>query len=361
MTERKSARGGGGGRTSAGPARGPAGLRTRARAGARARRLGWAAALLVTACCGAAGPAFAAGGTPSPDPSPVSARDVRLVYCLGKAHREPLVLAAERLGLLRPGDANGSGAPDLVRTPGEEVLDLDTWAVRYEPEFTRACTALMAADSPDPDSPDPAQADKGQGDQGQGDQGQDGSWVDELLRQAPLLFVGALLTLLGQGWERAAAERRQRRQEFDAASAAFRVTAHAYLAAYRHSPGTDHGPVAASRDALVHVLSRTGGSRARRAEARRAADALPLARPLPRARNGRTLGEAERQEEIARVRAELARGPAEPARGRGRRPLRPRHPAGAPSDPAADPAASTDPPPTTDGPRPAPGDRGDGA
>ncbi|POX48915.1 hypothetical protein C3489_26115 [Streptomyces sp. Ru71] len=211
-----------------------------------------------------AGPAWAAPGASSE-------RDVQLVYCLDGPHRAGLVSAALRLRLLAPGS---TAAPDAVRPaqgPGG-AMSLQQWAERRTEDFGRACSALMAAASESP------------GTAAQGGGG--GGWFTDFLKQLPLLAAGALLTLAGQSSERISAERRQLGQQLETEESAYRTAVQDYLAGYEIDPRADHSAVRAARTALVGTLGRVPGPRARRDAARAAADALPLARPLPGQRDG---------------------------------------------------------------------------
>jgi hypothetical protein len=218
------------------------------------------AALLLLA--GAAAPAFAAsaGGADSPE------RDAQLVYCLAPVHRTDLLTAAVRLGLLK--------ADDRV-TP-------DRWAEDHDDDFGRACAALMAADS---DSPGTAAQAEGADEDG---------WFIALLKQVPLLLVGALLALGGQSIERRRAEQRSLRQELGTTESAYRAAVREYLAEYGVRERPDHSAVRAAREALAATLSRVPGPPARRAAAERLADALPLADPLPRISGGYLLDSEDR-------------------------------------------------------------------
>ncbi|MFI2431928.1 hypothetical protein [Streptomyces sp. NPDC018693] len=244
---------------SAGAARGP-------------RRSG----VVLTAACGAAlvlgaaAPVWAAPGASEE-------RDVQLVYCLGPAHRDDLVAAAVRLGLLRPGSTADPGGG--VLTDSTERPTVERWAERHEKDFSRACSALMAADS---DSPGPATGDKGDG------------WLGTFGTALLLSVAGVLFTLGGQMSERVSAERRELRRRLGEDEAAFRTSARAYLAAYENNPGVDHTAVREAREALAATLVQVPGPAARRRAARRVADELPLARPLPSARGGTVLGKDAR-------------------------------------------------------------------
>ncbi|MGW1716970.1 hypothetical protein [Streptomyces sp. NPDC002156] len=198
-----------------------------------------------------AGPAFAvsAGDANSPE------RDAQLVYCLAPVHRTDLLTAAVRLGLLKA---------DAQVTP-------EQWAKDHDDDFGRACTALMAAESDSPGTA--AQARKADED----------SWLMTALKQLPLLLLGALLTLVGQSYERGSAERRSLRLELRTTENAYRDAVREYLATYGVSyDRADHSAVRSAREALTTALSRVPGPAARLAAAERIADGLPLAEPLPR-------------------------------------------------------------------------------
>ncbi|ELP68548.1 hypothetical protein ACKI1I_03980 [Streptomyces turgidiscabies] len=223
----------------------PPGRRPRGRHASRAAT----GAVLLLLATGTA-PAFAAsGGADSPE------RDAQLVYCLDPVHRTDLLPAAVRLGLLK---ADAKVSPER-------------WAKDHDDDFGRACAALMAAESDSPASA--AQEDKGGGEDG---------WLIALLKQLPLLLAGALLTLGGQSYERGQSERRSLRQELGTTESAYRAAVREYLAEYGQDERADHTAVRATRDALTVALSRVPGPSARRAEAERLTDALPLAEPLPR-------------------------------------------------------------------------------
>ncbi|WP_327694649.1 hypothetical protein [Streptomyces sp. NBC_00459] len=226
-------------RSTAPPARRP-----RAR---HARHAVTGAALLLLAT--GAAPAFAAsaGGADSPE------RDAQLVYCLDPVHRTDLLTAAVRLGLLK--------ADDRV-TP-------EQWSRDHDDDFGRTCAALMAADA---DSPGTA---------AQGEGADEDGWLMALLKQLPLLLVGALLTLGGQSFERGRSQQHALQQELATTESAYRVAAREYLAEYGLRERPDHSAVRATREALAAALSRVPGPPARRAAAERLADALPLADPLP--------------------------------------------------------------------------------
>ncbi|MBT2444308.1 hypothetical protein J7E93_30290 [Streptomyces sp. ISL-36] len=234
-------------------------------------------AVAVVASLGAAAPAFAA--------SPGSTeRDVQLVYCLDTAHRGDLVSAAVRLGLLRPDVSTPDGVKPVAPVGR---MSLESWAVRHEGDFARACTALMAASSDAPGAP--------------AEKKQDG-WFEAFLTSLPLLAVGALLTLGGQISERLASERRLLGQQLDAGVTAFRTAARAYLAAYEADPQADHTAVVTAREALLGALAQVAGPGARRERAQSLADRLPLERPLPGARGGSLLGTAARARDAREVR-----------------------------------------------------------
>lgn len=211
--------------------------------------------------------------------------DIRLVYCLDSAHRDDLVAAARRLGLLRAGGGPGTDSvrPKRSRTP----MTVERWAERHEKDFARACSALMAADSGTPSA-------AGQ------DKGGDG-WLLTFVRGLPLLLAGALLTVGGQMHERVSSERRQSRTQLIADEAAFRTSARTYLAAYEQDPHADHMAVRTARQALAGTLFRAPGPAARRRAARRVAEQLPLAEPLPASQGGRVLGTDARAGEARRA------------------------------------------------------------
>ncbi|WP_189601390.1 hypothetical protein [Streptomyces lateritius] len=241
------------------------------------------AAAAVIALLAAAAPAFAA-------PPGSKERDVQLVYCLDSAHRGDLVTAAVRLGLLRP----DVSTPDSVMPTAPPVgrMSPETWAVRHEGDFSRACSALMAADADAPGAP--------------AEKKEDG-WFEAFLTSLPLLAVGALLTLGGQMSERLSTERRLLKQQLDAGATAFRTAAHAYLTAYEADPQADHTAVVGAREALLGALAQVAGPGARRKRAQELADGLPLAQPLPGARAGTLLGTAARARDAQEVRGAVER------------------------------------------------------
>ncbi|WP_369245432.1 hypothetical protein [Streptomyces sp. R41] len=249
------------------------------RAGRGCRRTRRAAAVAVLVLLGVtAAPAFAAPGASEE-------RDAQLVYCLDTSHRGDLVAAAVRLGLLKADAA----AQDTVRPTGSGGrMTLEKWAERRQDDFGRACSALMAAES---DSPGAAAKDTAEDD-----------WFVTLLKSLPLLAAGALITLGGQLSERVSAERRQIKQQLDSGEAAFRTAVREYLAAYERDAHADHTAVLTARDALTGTLAQVAGPGARRSAARRLADELPLARPLPDARDGAFLGTHARAQEAQGVR-----------------------------------------------------------
>ncbi|MGY1501139.1 hypothetical protein ACW4TU_31930 [Streptomyces sp. QTS52] len=242
------------------------------------------AALLLLAA--GAAPAFAAsaGGADSPE------RDAQLVYCLDPVHRTDLLTAAVRLGLQK---ADAEVSPER-------------WAKDHDEDFGRACAALMAAES---DSPATSAQARGADDDG---------WLMTLVKQVPLLLLGALLPLAGQSYERVSSQRRSLRQELRTTETAYRVAVQEYLAGHDQEHPEDHSPVRAARYALAVTLSRVTGPSARRAAAEQLADGLPLARPLPRVDGGylidtptRTLDAAEQHisvERCLRALPELNRG-----------------------------------------------------
>lgn len=216
---------------------------------------------------GAAPPAVAAphaAGSMSVAPAGDPGRDVRIVYCLDPARRAELVEAALRLGLLGP---RTSGPERVVPEGANRPVTVEEWASGSRKEdFGRACSALMAAASDTPG----AAAEK-----------EEKGWLAELLTSLPLLVIGALLTLAGQFSERVSSERRERRQQLALGEVTYRTAVGTYLAAYEAEGYGDHAAVLASRETLTAPLARMPGPAARRAEARRLAEELPLARPLP--------------------------------------------------------------------------------
>jgi len=230
-----------------------------------------------------AAPAFAAPGASGE-------RDAQLVYCLDTAHRGDLVTAAVRLGLLKAG---ATAQDTVVPTAAGGRMTLEKWAEHSQDDFGRACSALMSAAS---DSPGAAA----------GGSAEDG-WFMTFLKSLPLLGAGALLTLGGQFSERVSAERRQLTQQLDSGAAAFRAAAREYLADYERRPDADHTAVLAARDALIGPLLQVSGPGARRDTARRLAGELPLARPLPSARDGAFLGLGARAQEAQGVRQSVER------------------------------------------------------
>ncbi len=231
-----------------------------------------------------AAPAFAA-------PAASDERDVQLVYCLDRDHRPDLVDAAVRLRVLRPDSVAGL---DRVRPSGAGGrMTLERWAERREKDFERACSALMAAAS---EAPVAAAKDSGEE-----------SWIATFLKGLPLLAAGALLTLGGQFSERHSAERRLFKQQLSADESAYRTAVGEYLAGYEHDPRTDHSAVRTTREALAGTLSRVPGPSTRRAAARLAADGLPLAQPLPDARDGYLLDTDARADDAERERASVER------------------------------------------------------
>ncbi|WP_435611642.1 hypothetical protein [Streptomyces sp. bgisy159] len=255
------------------------GTRRGTRAGSPAARGPRRSAAALTTACGAA-LLLAAAAPVAAAPGAADERDVQLVYCLGPAHRADLVAAGVRLGLLRPG--SGAAGPGVRRAASDGRLTVEDWADRHGKEFARACSALMAADS---EAPAPA-ADKG------GD-----GWLATFGTALLLSAAGALITLGGQLSERIASERRELRRRLVAEEAAFRSAARAYLTGYENNPRTDHTAVREAREALAAGLFRVPGPAARRRAARQVAEGLPLARPLPAARDGAVLGTDARAEE----------------------------------------------------------------
>ncbi|MFF8606208.1 hypothetical protein ACF06X_09740 [Streptomyces sp. NPDC015346] len=266
--------------------------RTSAGAGPAGRRRKIPAAAAVVALFAVAAPAFVLLVDAPPAfaaPPGSKERDVQLVYCLDSAHREDLVTAAVRLGLLRP----DVSTPDSVMpTAPVGRMSPEAWAVRHEGDFSRACSALMAAAA---DAPG-ASAEK-----------KEDGWFEAFLTSLPLLAVGALLTLGGQMSERLSSERRLLKQQLDAGATAFRTAARAYLTAYEADPHADHTPVAGARETLLGALAQVGGPGARRERAQSLADGLPLAQPLPGARAGTLLGTAARARDAQEVRRSVER------------------------------------------------------
>ncbi|MGW2824941.1 hypothetical protein ACWC24_28640 [Streptomyces sp. NPDC001443] len=285
----------------------------------------YAAAVHGAAVCGTA-LLLAAGAAPaSAAPSASDDRDVRLVYCLSDAHRDGLVAAAVALGLLTPGGAAGQDSVQPVRPVGSAGptgatgsvgpsgvtgsvgpsgatgsagptasagvaaaggrMTLRQWADRRTDDFTRACSALMAAEA---DSGAPA---------ARGSGAEDG-WFEAFLKGLPALAAGALLTLGGQFSERVSSERRLSRQRLRTDEAAFRGAARTYLAAYGSDPEADHAAVRSTREALAGTLFQIPGPAARRRAAARAVERLPLAGPLPASREGVVLGPEGRAGEV---------------------------------------------------------------
>ncbi|WP_167458950.1 MULTISPECIES: hypothetical protein [Streptomyces] len=212
-------------------------------------------------------------------------RDAQLVFCLDAEHRGDLVAAAVRLNLLK---ADATAAGTVRPTAAGGPMTLEKWAEDREDDFGRACSALMAVDS---DSPGTAAKDTAE----------DG-WFVAFLKSLPLLAAGALLTLGGQFSERVSSERRLLKQQLGSGEAAFRTAVREYLAAYESDPQSDHTAVLTARDALTAALAQVAGPGARRAAARRLADELPLAGPLPAARGGAFLGPDDRAREAQGVR-----------------------------------------------------------
>ncbi|MFF4105318.1 hypothetical protein [Streptomyces sp. NPDC001903] len=234
------------------------------------RGLGIAAVVLVLA---AAAPAFAA-------PAGSKERDVQLVYCLDASHRADLVTAATRLGLLQPGaSAPGSAmaAESVLPAASSRRMTPQEWSVHRQGDFARACSALMGAAS---DTPGAAAEEKKA----------EGGWLETFLTSLPLLAVGALLPLGGQAWERVSTERRLLKQQLESGRTSFRSAAREYLRNYEDDPAADHTAVLAAREALSGALAQVGAPGARRAQARRLADELPLASPLPEFSGDRRLG-----------------------------------------------------------------------
>ncbi|MFG2951559.1 hypothetical protein [Streptomyces adustus] len=284
--------------------------------GAR-RFTAYAAAVHGAAVCGTA-LLLAAGAAPaSAAPSASDERDVQLVYCLSDAHRDDLVTAAVALGLLAPGGTAGQDSVQPVRPAGSAGpsgaassvgpsgaaspvgpspsasagavgsggrMTLRQWAGRRTDDFTRACSALMAAEA---DSGGPA---------AQGSGAEDG-WFETFLKGLPALAAGALLTLGGQFSERVSSERRLSRQRLRTDEAAFRGAARTYLTAYESDPEADHAAVLSTREALAGTLFRISGPAARRRAAALAVERLPLAGPLPASREGVVLGSEGRARE----------------------------------------------------------------
>ncbi|MFF4833632.1 hypothetical protein [Streptomyces sp. NPDC001315] len=251
-----------------------------------ARRVHGFTAVRGAAVCGAALLLAAATAPASAAPWSATAaasgeRDVQLVYCLAAAHRDDLVAAAVALGLLVPGGAAGQDSVRPVGSGGR--MTLQRWAERREKDFSRACSALMAAGA---DSREPA----AQGSDGDG-------WFVTFLKGLPVLAVGALLTLGGQLSERVSSERRQLRQRLRTDEAAFRGAARAYLAAYEDDADADHAAVRSAREALAGTLFQVPGPAARRRAAGLAVEGLPLAEPLPSSREGLVLGTEDRARE----------------------------------------------------------------
>ncbi|WP_157876713.1 hypothetical protein, partial [Streptomyces graminilatus] len=231
-------------------------------------------------------PAFAsaAGNADSPE------RDAQLVYCLDPVHRADLLTAAVRLGLLK---ANATVSPEQ-------------WAKDKGDDFGRACAALMAAES---DSPGTAAQAKG---------ANEDSWFMGLVKQFPLLLLGALLPLAGQSYERVSSQRRELRQELGARESAYRMAVREYLTAYEEDERADYSAVRAARDALAVALSRVPGPAVRRAAAEELAEGLPLAEPLPHSGGQYLLDTATRTHDAAEVHASvIARLQALPRLNRG--------------------------------------------
>ncbi|MFF7978653.1 hypothetical protein ACFZDK_05920 [Streptomyces sp. NPDC007901] len=266
----------------AGPARRTAAFR---------HRPGLSAVALTAVCACGAALLLSAAAPAWAGPAGSKERDVQLVYCLDPARLDSLVAAAVRLRLLR---ADSTTGPAGVRPVGSaERLTAQEWADRHEADFSRACSALMAATSGSPATA--AGKDGGGG---------GGGWLTALWQGVLLSAAGALLTLLGQTSERVSAERRELRRRLAAEEAAFRSTARTYLTDYESDPrGADHPAVRAAREALAATLLRVPGPEVRRRAARRLAEGLPLPRPLPAVRNGTVLG--------ADARTGEARGPGE--------------------------------------------------
>ncbi|MFF8277233.1 hypothetical protein ACF05T_14160 [Streptomyces lateritius] len=241
------------------------------------------AAAAAIALLAAAAPAFAA-------PPGSKERDVQLVYCLDSAHRGDLVTAAVRLGLLRPDVSTPKSV--MPTAPPVGRMSPEAWAVRHEGDFSRACSALMAAGADAPGAP--------------AEKKEDG-WFEAFLTSLPLLAVGALLTLGGQMSERLSTERRLLKQQLDAGATAFRTAARAYLTAYEADPQADHTAVVSAREALLGALAQVAGPGARRERAQALADGLPLAQPLPGARAGTLLGTAARARDAQEVRGSVER------------------------------------------------------
>ncbi|MFI6851111.1 hypothetical protein [Streptomyces sp. NPDC050416] len=218
--------------------------------------------------------------------------DVRLVYCLADEHRGELRDAALRLGVVRRPAGTGGGV-DAVEVPGREggVLPLEEWAQAHRGDFERVCDAVLAAAG----DPPGASADKG------------GSGQGGFLDAVYLLAAGAALTLVGQTTERISAERRTRSRQLVAAVREFRRIAWLYLAAYEQDPDADHAEALRAREALSGLLALVPGPAPRSEAARRLADSLPLAEPLPGSRDGRFLGPHERKSEASAVRTTVDR------------------------------------------------------
>ncbi|MER5755464.1 hypothetical protein [Streptomyces sp. NPDC002088] len=234
------------------------------------------------AVCGAALLLAAAAAPATAAPAVSGERDVQLVYCLDVPHRDDLVAAAVALGLLVPGGAAGQDSVRPVGSGGH--MTLQRWAEQREEDFSRACSALMAAAA---DSREPA---------AQGSGGEDG-WFVTFLKGLPVLAAGALLTLGGQLSERVSSERRQSHQRLRTDEAAFRGAARAYLAAYEGDADADHAAVRSAREALAGTLFQVPGPAARRRAAGLAVEGLPLAGPLPSSRDGSVLGTEDRARE----------------------------------------------------------------
>ncbi|WP_327268399.1 hypothetical protein OG233_10510 [Streptomyces sp. NBC_01218] len=217
-------------------------------------------------------------------------RDVLLVYCLDPAHRAELVAAGTRLGVL---DRRSPGPGRVLPAGADRPVTVEEWAGGpRSDDFARACSALMAAAAGTPG--------------GAGEKKEKG-WPAELLTSLPLLVAGALLTLAGQASERVNAERRANRQQLALGELTYRTAVGTYLAAYESEGYGDHTAVLAARETLTAPLARISGPAARRAEARRLTEGLPLARPLAAEDGGGFLGRQARLREAHGVRLRLDR------------------------------------------------------
>jgi hypothetical protein len=134
-----------------------------------------------------------------------------------------------------------------------------------------------------------------------------GSGQGGFLDAVYLLAAGAALTLVGQMTERISAERRTRSRQLAAAVREFRRITWLYLAAYEQDPDADHAEALRAREALSGLLALVPGPAPRSEAARRLADSLPLAEPLPGSRDGQLLGPHERKSEASAVRTTVDR------------------------------------------------------